>query len=95
MSSLPAPSGAQPDLSSSATPDMVSTITMPRRITDCGTRGAIRLPSMLPGTEPRISGSVIDQSRPLIAMLEIAAASTSGTACTRSVPTSFTADRPG
>ena len=28
-------------------------------------------------------------------MLEIAAASTSGTACTRSVPTSFTADRPG
>ena len=28
-------------------------------------------------------------------MLEIAAASTSGTAWTRSVPTSFTADRPG
>ena len=28
-------------------------------------------------------------------MFEIAAASTSGTACTRSVPTSRTADRPG
>ena len=56
--------------------------------------GAIRLPSMVPGTEPSISGQ-IDQSSPLIAMLEIAAASTSGTACTRSVPTSFTADSPG
>ena len=42
-----------------------------------------------------MSGIVTDQSRPCRAMLEIAAASTSGTACTRSVPTSFTADRPG
>ena len=39
VSSSPAPSGAQPALSSSATPDMVSTITMPRRMNDCGTRG--------------------------------------------------------
>ena len=35
------------------------------------------------------------QSRPWIAMFEMAAAITSGTACTRSVPTSFTAVSPG
>ena len=74
---------------------MVSTTTMPRRMNDCGTCGAIRLPSRVPGTEPTISGMAIDQSRPWIAMLATAAASTSGTACTRSVPTSFTAERPG
>ena len=95
VSSSPAPNGAQPALSSSATPDIVSTITMPRRMNDCGTRGAILLPIRVPGTEPRISGIVTDQSRPWRAMLEIAAASTSGTACTRSVPTSRTAARPG
>ena len=95
VSSSPAPSGAQPALSSSATPDMVSTMTMPRRMKDCGTRGAILLPRMVPGTEPRISGIVRDQSRPLSAMFEIAAARTSGTAWTRSVPTRRTAERPG
>ena len=68
---------------------------MPRRITDCGTRGAIMLPMIVPGTEPRMSGIVTDQSSPCRAMLEIAAAITSGTACTRSVPTSLTADSPG
>ena len=52
----PAPRGAQPALSSSATPDMVSTTTMPRRTIDCGTRGAIRLPRTVPGTEPMTSG---------------------------------------
>ena len=74
---------------------MVSTITMPRRMIDCGTRGAIRAPMMVPGTEPMSSGIRRSQSRPWIAMLEIAAAITSGTACTRSVPTSLTAVRPG
>ena len=89
VSSLP--SGAQPALSSSATPDMVSTTTMPRRMNDCGTRGAIVLPIRVPGTEPITSGISSSQSRPCSAMLEIAAASTSGTAWTRSVPTSRTA----
>ena len=74
---------------------MVSTTTMPRRMNDCGTRGAIRLPRIVPGTEPMTSGISRSQSRPWMATLEIAAASTSGTACTRSVPTSFTADSPG
>ena len=74
---------------------MVSTITMPRRITDCGTFGAIREPRTVPGTEPTISGSSSPRSRPCAAMFASAAASTSGIACTRSVPTSFTADRPG
>ena len=68
---------------------------MPRRMNDCGTLGAIRLPRMVPGVEPSTSGIRIDQSSPLIAMLEMAAASTSGTAWTRSVPTSYTAERPG
>ena len=89
------PSGAQPALSSSATPDIVSTTTMPRRMNDCGTRGAILEPRIVPGTEPAISGSSSAKSRPWSAMLEIAAASTSGTACTRSVPTRRTAERPG
>ncbi len=53
------------------------------------------LPRIVPGTEPMTSGISSDQSRPWMAMFEIAAASTSGTAWTRSVPTSFTADRPG
>ena len=50
---------------------------------------------MVPGTEPMMSGIVSPQSRPWAMMLAIAAASTSGTACTRSVPTSFTADSVG
>ena len=29
---------------------------MPRRMNDCGTRGAIGLPMMVPGTEPMTSG---------------------------------------
>ena len=62
---------------------------------DCGTRGAIMLPSTVPGTEPTTSGISSSQSSPLSAMLEMAAASTRGTACTRSVPTSFTALSPG
>ena len=41
---LAGPSGAQPALSSSATPDMVRTTTMPRRMNDCGTRGATGCP---------------------------------------------------
>ena len=41
------------------------------------------------------AGTRMCQSRPLRAMLEIAAAITSGTACTRSVPTRRSADRPG
>src|SRR5690349_9070759 len=90
------PSGGQPALSSSAIPDIVSTTTMPRRITDCGTRGATALPMIVPGTDPTMRGMVIDQSTPwLTRMLATAADSTSGTACTRSVPTSFTAARPG
>ena len=89
------PSGAQPALSSSATPLMVSTTTMPRRMIDCGTRGAIRAPMRVPGTEPMTSGMRISQSSPWSAMLEMAAARTSGTACTRSVPTSRTAASPG
>ena len=68
---------------------------MPRRMNDCGTRGAMAEPMRVPGTEPRTSGMRMAQSRPWRAMLEIAAAITSGTAWTRSVPTSFTADRPG
>ena len=95
VSCSPAPNGAQPALSSSATPDIVSTTTMPRRMIDCGTRGAIMLPRIVPGTEPMMSGIVTVQSSPCSAMLETAAASTSGTACTRSVPTSRTADSPG
>ena len=69
----PCPSGAQPALSSSATPDIVSTMTMPRRMTDWGTLGARREPSMEPGTDPMISGIVSDQSRPWAMMFAIAA----------------------
>ena len=68
---------------------------MPRRMNDCGTRGASRLPRIVPGTEPITSGTSSSQSRPWMATFEIAAASTRGTACTRSVPTSFTAESPG
>ena len=68
---------------------------MPRRMNDWGTLGAILEPISVPGTDPITSGIRIDQSRPCRAMLEIAAASTSGTAWTRSVPTSRTAARPG
>ena len=75
--------------------DIVSTTTMARRMIDCGTFGAILLPISVPGTEPSTSGTTMLQSSPLRKMLEMAAASTSGTAWTRSVPTSFTADETG
>src|SRR5699024_6123989 len=76
-------------------PAMSSTKVMPRRTTDCETVLAIREPRNVPGVPPIISGSRTHQSTPVTTMCPMAAASASGTACTRSVPTSLAAARVG
>ena len=65
------------------------------RITDFETQLASRAPRNVPGEPPRISGISTAHSTPLTSTWLMAADSTSGTACTRSVPTSRTADSVG
>ena len=90
---MPTHSGGTPSI---FRPVRVSTMTMPRRITDCETQLAIAR------AEEGAGGAAEDQrdqhrpgATPEISTWPIAAASTSGTACTRSVPTRRTADRVG
>ncbi len=89
---MPTTSGGTPSM---VRPVSVSTMTMPRRITDCETQLASRAPRNVPGEPPMISGISTAHSTPLTSTWLIAADSTSGTACTRSVPTSRTADSVG
>ena len=76
-------------------PVRLSTITMPRRITDWETQFAIRAPRNVPGVPPRISGISTAHSTPLTSTWPTRPTSTSGTAWTRSVPTSRTAESVG
>ena len=89
---MPTHSGGTPSIFS---PVSVSTITIPRRITDCETHAAIFEPRKVPGVPPSTRGTRTAHETPSVRTCPTAAASTSGTACTRSVPTRRTAERVG
>jgi len=88
----PISAGGAPSIAEAVT---ASTIVMPRRMSPCGTRLANFEPKNVPTAPPINNGTSRFQSTPVTRTCPIAAAITSGTACTRSVPTSRNAARVG
>ena len=88
----PIGAGEAPSIAEAVT---ANTMVMPRRISPCGTRPANFDPTYVPIAPPISRGTRRFQSTPVTITWPIAAAITSGTACTRSVPTSRSAARVG